>query len=460
MNKRVVSDEKLPKKWIDEIQEFTKIGFPIKSWQEHQFQHVHLPAIKTYREHYGHLIVPQKFQVPFDGKEAERWPRATRGLKLGNAVSKLRIQGVKTIQLENDPTKPRRNISKTLPPIPKHWVEELEALGFVWRILDTKWYDMFLPGLRKYKELNGNLHVPQLFIIPKHKDDPRWSKELEGYRLGRHVQMIREGKYALQVQECQEELQALGFSYRVQEKVWWGWILPSLHVFKAEYRHCDVGQKFIIPSRDPWPREAWGFKLGQTIRNIRQGAYEVEVQSSLKELEELEFVWNARDRVEKMVRRIVVPALSTFRQLYGNHAVVGTDFIVPEGDLNWPEQTRGFRLGLWITRVRSQKIKLTPTLRKELDKVGFVWRSNDQRWNDILLPSFQAYAALHDGTCASMNTRFIVPPEPPYPQAAWGVNLGGALWHIRNGDSYVNCQEKAQILRQLGVLSNSTERSE
>ena len=73
-------------------------------------------------------------------------------------------------------------------------------------------------------------------------------------------------------------------------------------------------------------------------------------------------------------------------------------------------------------------------MRSELDKVGFVWRSYDQRWHDILLPAFRAYAELHGGTCASMSTKFTVPPEAPYPRTAWGMNLGGALWHIRNGD--------------------------
>ncbi|EEY55164.1 uncharacterized protein PITG_20331 [Phytophthora infestans T30-4] len=448
------------KQGAEQMQELRDMGFPLHSWQEYQFQEVCLPALRTYQEQYGDLFVPQKFIVPEeqDDDDAELWPRATRRYKLGLAVAKLRKQVQQQRQREQQ-LKDKKKLntaaaSAALPPLPRNQVDALNELGFVWRVRDTKWYRFFLPGLRKYKELHGNADVPLAFTIPKHEQDSRWPKTLEGYMLGRHVYMVRSGKYATQVRDSREELEALGFSFRLVDKVWSESIFPALGVFSAQYGHCDVWQDFVVPSEDPWPTDSWGLKLGDTVKNIRRGAYDSQVQAARKELDALGFVWNARHRVEKTVRSVVIPALATYRRLHGNDALVTTDFVVPDRDPNWPVLTRGFRLGQWITRVRSGQVVLSSKLRAELDKVGFVWRSNDQRWNEVLLPAFRAYAELHGGTCASMSTKFSVPPETPYPRAAWGVNLGGALWHIRNGDSYVNCEDKQRELRALGILAD------
>jgi hypothetical protein len=442
----------------EQILELRDMGFPLGSWREYQFREVCLPALETYKQQYGDLFVPQKFVVPEEEEEAESWPRAARGYKLGLAVAKLRKQVQQQRQREQQLKDKKKQAnspsSAALPPLPKEQVDALNALGFVWRVRDTKWYQFFLPGLRRYKELHGNADVPLAFTIPSHEEDPRWPKALEGYMLGRHVYMVRSGKYATQVRDSKQELGELGFSFRLLDKAWEESIFPALQAFAQQYGHCDVWQDFVVPSADPWPEDSWGLKLGDTVKNIRRGAYDAHAQAARKELDALGFVWNARHRVEKTVRSVVIPALTTHQRLHGNHALVTMDFVVPERDPNWPVLTRGFRLGQWTARVRAGLIELSPKLRAELDKAGFVWRSNDQRWSEVLLPAFRAYAKQHGGTCALMNTRFLVPPEAPYPRAAWGVNLGGALWHIRNGDSYVNCADKQRELRELGILAD------
>ncbi|KAF1783274.1 hypothetical protein GQ600_14064 [Phytophthora cactorum] len=381
------------KQGAEQMQELRDMGFPLHSWQEYQFQEVCLPALRTYQEQYGDLFVPQKFI-------------GHQGYKLGLAVAKLRKQVQQQRQREQQ-LKDKRSRAQRRPSA-RH-----------------KWYQFFLPGLRKYKELQGNADVPLAFTIPKHEEDPR------------------SGKYATQARDSREELDELGFSFRLVDKVWSESIFPALEVFSAQYGHCDVWQDFVVPSEEPWPKDSWGLKLGDTVKNIRRGAYDSQVQAARMELDDLGFVWNARHRVEKTVRSVVIPALTTYRRLHGNDALVTTDFVVPDRDPNWPVLTRA-----------SDLVALSSKLRAELDKVGFVWRSNDQRWNEVLLPAFRAYAELHGGTCASMSTKFSVPPEAPYPRAAWGVNLGGALWHIRNGDSYVNCEDKQRELRTLGILAD------
>lgn len=400
------------------------MGFPLARWRDYWFTHVYLRALETYRQLQGDLFVPQKFVVPEDDP---LWPRATWGVALGLHVAQLRKQREE---------------------LPRDQIDALDALGFVWSVRDAKWTEYFLPGLRRFHELHGHADVPLAFAVPE--DDPRWPRQLAGYLLGRHVYMVRSGKYAAQAAASQDELQRLGFSMSVSEKAWKENIFPALEAFAREFGHCDVHQEFVVPALDPWPAKAWGLKLGQTVKGIRQGAYEPQTRASRAELEALGFVWNARHRLEKTVRTVVLPALETYARVHGDQ-LVSTDFVVPESGETWPARTRGFRLGHWISRVRAGQIELPRHVRDELDAAGFIWRFNDARWNDVLLPSFRAYHDIH-GSCARMSTKFHVPHEPPYPRQAWGVNLGGAMWHIRNGDTYVASDDKQRELRALGVL--------
>uniref|UniRef100_K3WZY4 Helicase-associated domain-containing protein n=1 Tax=Globisporangium ultimum (strain ATCC 200006 / CBS 805.95 / DAOM BR144) TaxID=431595 RepID=K3WZY4_GLOUD len=423
-----------------QLAQLTELGFPWSDWREYVFENVTVPALETYLQKEGHLFVPQKFVCPHGD---QTWPRPTWGFPLGTQVATLRKH--KDTSLLAD-----------------HHVEVLGQMGFVWKVRDAKWFQYFLPGLRHYKSVYGHVDVPLAFVIPDQQQssstslqqgdegNAEWPVYLGGYMLGRHVYMVRSGKYADQVEESRAELNALGFSFNLSDSMWTHTILPALRVFAQVHRHCDVHQEFVVPSWAPWPEKAWGLKLGHTVKSIRQGAYEAQVQASRDDLERLGFVWNAKQRLERTVRDIVLPAMATYRKLHG-HVLISTDFVVPKNDAAWPEFARGFKLGHWITRARSGHVDVPSHLRRELDHVGFVWRFNDARWNEILLPSFRVYAKLH-GTCHGMSTKFHVPHEPPYPEQAWGANLGGAVWHMRNGDTYVNDDEKQRELRALGVL--------
>lgn len=420
-----------------QLAELGQLGFPWRDWDAYLFETVTMPALTAYAETEGHLFVPQKFVVPH-GDPA--WPRPAWGIPLGHHVASLRKQKEEGL--------------------PDDQVERLDELGFVWRVRDAKWFQYFLPGLRAFKEIYGHADVPLAFVVPEQcssnsngdadGDASAWPQHLRGYMLGRHVYMVRSGNYASQVEMSRRELEVLGFSFSLSDSAWSQTIFPALQVFAKEYLHCDVQQDFVVPASAPWPEKAWGLRLGHTVKSIRQGAYEDQVHAHQRELEQLGFVWNAKQRLAMTVRQVVLPAMATYRKLHG-HVLVSTDFIVPANDAAWPAPARGFKLGHWITRVRSGHVDIPSHLRSDLDDMGFVWRFNDARWNEILLPSFRVYAELH-GSCKGMSTKFHVPHELPYPERAWGANLGGAVWHMRNGDTYVNDDEKQLELRRLGVL--------
>ncbi|TYZ62169.1 hypothetical protein PybrP1_009640 [[Pythium] brassicae (nom. inval.)] len=413
----------------EQLAELQELGFPLHHWREYVFETATMPALATYKEIEGHLFVPQKFVVPH-GDLA--WPRPTWGVPLGKVIMTLRRQRDEEL--------------------PDDHVAALTKLGFVWNVSDAKWFQFVLPGLRAFKAIHGSTDVPLAFVVPKQESEgaSAWPRHLRGYRLGQQVCTVRRGFFTSQVEESREELEALGFSFSVSDTMWSHTIFPALQVFARAHHHCDVPQDFVVPASPPWPEKAWRVKLGQTVQRIRKGAYEAQTQAHQKELEQLGFVWNAQERRAITVRQVVLPALATYRELHG-HVLVSTDFVVPKNDAVWPKPARGFRLGYWITRVRAGIVDLPDHLRSELDAVGFVWRVNDARWNEILLPSLEVYAELH-GSCKAMNTKFRVPHEPPYPEKAWGISLGLSVWHMRNGDTYVNDDVKLRELKRLGVL--------
>ncbi|KAG7400604.1 Phosphatidate phosphatase lpin1 [Phytophthora boehmeriae] len=123
--------------------------------------------MQTYREIHGDLLMQVSFIVP--GGD-DRWPRATWGYKLGYWASEL-----------------RRNRDKLLP----YQVEDLETLKFSWNAREARWNQYFSPAIQRYKEIHGNSHVPQSFVVPS--NDANWPSELAGYRLGQKVNNLRCG---------------------------------------------------------------------------------------------------------------------------------------------------------------------------------------------------------------------------------------------------------------------------
>ena len=48
-------------------------------------------------------------------------------------------------------------------------------------------------------------------------------------------------------------------------------VLRALEIYKsAESEDMDVPPDFVVPLERPWPKELWGFKLGQYVQNIRE----------------------------------------------------------------------------------------------------------------------------------------------------------------------------------------------
>jgi hypothetical protein len=126
--------------------------------------------LEMYRQANGHCRVPGDYRDP------------ASGYRLGSWVGNQR-QGQSTISPE------RR--------------ARLDALGFVWEVLTTKWEEGFR-ALELYRQTNGHCRVPL-----------RYRDSTTGYRLGRWVQKQREAEETLSP-ERRVRLDALGFVWKMR----------------------------------------------------------------------------------------------------------------------------------------------------------------------------------------------------------------------------------------------------
>ncbi|KAG7346951.1 helicase domain protein [Nitzschia inconspicua] len=144
----------------------------------------------------GPLTVPVEFTVP----DAEPWPETTRGLPLGRSIEQLRSE-------------------KYLDQYPDA-KEKLEQIGFETdkeMSANDKRFQAVYVALERYKEIYGDVLVPQPFVVPS--DSPDWPEESWGLRLGARVNAIRsQGTFIKNNEERRELLDAIGFVWTPPEK--------------------------------------------------------------------------------------------------------------------------------------------------------------------------------------------------------------------------------------------------
>ncbi|KAG3098284.1 hypothetical protein PI125_g15366 [Phytophthora idaei] len=168
-----------------------------------------------------------------------------------------------------------------------------------------------------------------------------------GILLGKVVNRIRAAAaYAEQAARDKEILVMLGFAWNRNEAVWNQQIIPGIRGYSEVFKNGNIPHKFVVPSEDPWPRSAWGTKLGRILSDLRcAGTYLRYFGRDAGLLDALGV--NLKLSARAWQKRIV-PLLDIYATQHGGEGVPD-DFVIPL-KAPWSEEVWGVRLGRIVAR--------------------------------------------------------------------------------------------------------------
>ena len=229
--------------------------------------------------------------------------------------------------------------------------------------------------LATYKQLHGDLEVPQRFVVPESEE---WPEEMWGTKLGNTVNNIRKGDiFVRDSQERRQWLEEAGFRFETanidqaaNDEQWEKKVLPAITTYKEVHRDLQVPYEYVVPSSGEWEEGLWNMRLGEVVDGIRsKSTFVRDRPDRQKQLDDLGFVWDESERQWE----VVMEALATHKRIYGD-MTVKQSFVVPKGE-EWPEETWGMKLGKTVNQIRSSNyfVDGNPERRLWLDDEGFAW---------------------------------------------------------------------------------------
>ncbi|GAB5365859.1 hypothetical protein AAMO2058_001094700 [Amorphochlora amoebiformis] len=417
-----------------------------------------IEGLESFNATYGHVKVPAKFVVP----SCEPWPIYCWKLSLGEHLNFLRkAQG------------------RYLGPQADDAAERLQALGFEWEESAYSLKDFEMAWDTHYSTAK-TVYIPLSFVVPP---NPPWPLSAAGFELGREVSRLRRlrDRHPLLSSESEEnsqkfleKLQNLSFfpqNSRARRRTQrenkrsqdaqksWENLLLALRTYYDLSGDLDVPYAYVVPSEDPWPLEVQGLPLGIRVQTIRSEKAHLTGPESAKRTEllnEMGFVWE----MHEMKFEDIVDGLKQFKQIHA-HLLVPQDFVVPPLS-PWPEHLWGLKLGHRVNRIRNDAyIKGRPDRKKVLDDLGFEWDTRDVSWR-VTLETLKLYKVLvtdkresKKGKAAELRVpqTFIVPSQPPWPELAWGMQLGQRCSKIRlRGDFILENPSRIKELENLSFF--------
>lgn len=237
----------------------------------------------------------------------------------------------------------------------------------------------------------------------------------------------------------------------------WKAIFVALQLYKAAYGDIKIPIEFIVPAAAPWPELAWGSKLGQKVKLIREEElYVTRSPKRRKLLEKLGFDWEVSGDASKnkISFEEIFEALVVYRGEIkpSGPLTVPIDFCVPDAD-PWPENTRGLPLGKSLKQLRSKKfLKENPDAEKRLKQIGLETdkklSANDKRFLAVYM-ALESYKEIYGDLLVPQP--FIVPSDSiKWPEESWGLRLGARVNAIRSQGTFIkNNSERRDMLDAL-----------
>jgi hypothetical protein len=150
-------------------------------------------------------------------------------------------------------------------------ISSLEALGFDWDPISTRWDEMY-QKLVEFKNEHGHTNVPQR--TPKYTELATWVRNQRAAKTHNRPIMAERAKL----------LDEIGFTWRLVEQEAWQRMLERLIEFKQVHGHCNVPQKGGVDKR-----------LGKWVNTQRTHFKQGRLKPDrMQKLEAVGFIWNAK----------------------------------------------------------------------------------------------------------------------------------------------------------------------
>mmetsp|Transcript_15027 Transcript_15027/g.32751 ORF Transcript_15027/g.32751 Transcript_15027/m.32751 type:complete len:1119 (-) Transcript_15027:240-3596(-) len=298
----------------------------------------------------------------------------------------------------------------------------------------------------------------------------------------------------------------------------WKAALAAFKMYKAAYGNLKIPQRFVVPNMKPWPKAAWGMRLGKVVQQIRATGKFVDQPSKEEErravLDDLGFLWQVRvpntDDAAPASLEQLYTALATYVQVNAPSAVdenavvnVPTSFVVPRTS-PWPESVKELPLGKQLAAVLPKALLQpenadwkdkfeelgypvpvkgsssnekngkespapanssgTTTFSEDYDSSGSDAQDDESSKagsfsaNDLrfqkVYQALQAYRNIYGDLLVPQP--FVVPPDDSaWPQDTWGLRLGARVNAIRSQGTFVNKHpQRKKMLDDLGFAWN------
>jgi superfamily II DNA or RNA helicase len=221
-------------------------------------------------------------------------------------------------------------------------LKRLNLLGFNWDPRAEQWEESFA-ALQKFRKRESHCRVPR-------------SQQVDGLKLGVWVRVQRSIKDKLTPDQL-KRLNSLGFSWDPHAELW-EQNFAALQKFHKCKGHCLVAAKHQVD----------GLTLGSWVSRQRSIKDKL-TPDQLKRLNSLGFSWDPHAELWEQN----FAALQKFHKREG-HCRVETGHKVD-----------GLNLGVWVSRQRSIKDRLTPARIKRLNMLSFSWDLIAEQWEECFV---------------------------------------------------------------------------
>jgi hypothetical protein len=217
-----------------------------------------------------------------------------------------------------------------------------------------------------------------------HFERTDYPPEWHGAKLARHIYNIKWWKnHIASNSERVAQLNKIDFIWaRLQPQ--WNIFMEGMSNYYRIYGDAKVPLAFTVPNAEPWPKECWGFPLGNVAHRVRSRNDFLtghDAMSRRAQMDRLEFVWDFSEQnflkffmaLKHYVRLEHANDMQSKSSSRERVIRVPYKFVVPSGhELGWPEDLWGYPLGTKCMAVRQKGlyVKNDPIRKSKLEDIG------------------------------------------------------------------------------------------